>query len=172
MLVLEIFWWMPTDCDPFLPNRNRDHVVELKGDDSCAPGSRSAKDLGPVIAPKEVSRPSLAARVEDPPATACDRIACVRLHAFKSVTQSTREPEVLFIIGAAAAHGNDVLDLERSEGIPLRAPTIPAPVAGQRSNSLPNCLGDPAGAQDAARSMRPRRTASRSAWAFRSSPSW
>mgnify|MGYP000105991302 CR=1 FL=1 len=172
MIASDLLRWMPADCHPFLPNGNRDHVVELKGYDGCASGSRAAEDLGPVITPKKVPRPSLTARVEESHATSRHRIVCVRLQAFEPVTQSTGEPEVLFFVGTAAADGKDVLDLEGSEDIPLRALTIPAPVASQGSNALPNCPRDPAGAQDTARAMRPLRTASRSAWAFRSSPSW
>jgi len=56
--------WMPSGCDPVLPHRNRDDVVQLHRDDRSSPARRLAKNTRPIVVPLEMFVPGLLAWIE------------------------------------------------------------------------------------------------------------
>ena len=61
---IKILRGVPTDGNPLGPNRDGNDVIELQGFDRCSAAGRLADYFRPVVAPTEMIRPPLAARVE------------------------------------------------------------------------------------------------------------
>jgi len=64
----------------------------------------------------------------------------MRWRTLEPITKPASEPEVVFVVGAASRHGNDVVDLQQPKHIPLWTLAISATVLGQLSYSLPDHL--------------------------------
>jgi len=111
---------MPASRDPLVSDHHRNRVIESKRYNGRAPAGCTAKDSRAVFAPLEMAWPSLQSRVEQSYLFYSQRIERPRLCAFEAVAHSTGKAEILFTIRSAGCSGNDMVNLEPAEDIPLR----------------------------------------------------
>ena len=163
---------MPADLDPLASDHDGDDVVELQGDYRRASRCCAPNDPRTVAAPRRVSGPPLTARIEQCRASSGAGVGRADLSRLVAVAQSTGKPEVVLLVCATCNLRNDVIDLERTQDVPLWALTISTPVACRCPNLRPTSPRYPAWTHDSDGPRRPRRTASRRASAFRSNPCW
>jgi hypothetical protein len=111
---------MPASRDPLVSDHHRNRVIESKRYDGRAPGGCTANDSRAVFAPLDMPWPSLKSRVEQSYMFYSPRIERPRLCALEAVAHSTGKAEILFTIRCAGSFGNDMVNLEPAEDIPLR----------------------------------------------------
>src|SRR5262245_22867990 len=162
---------MPARRYPGTAHHHRDDIVELECHDSSTATCGASDDLGAIGTPVEVARPALLSRVIQPHPSACQRIDGVSLCALEVVAHATGQPQVRLVIRAAAGSRDGMLDFQGAEHQVLRAAAVAAAIAGSGAYARTD-LRRNGGTHGARGSRSPRRTASCSAWALRSSPSW
>src|SRR5438132_1357955 len=112
---------MPASIDPTLANCQRDGVIKLQGDYSGPAAWRKPLDARSVCTPARVFGPNLAAWIEQGDALVGDRVIRVDLITFGIIAQAATEPQIDFVVCAAARSGNDVLDFQLTHYMRLRA---------------------------------------------------
>lgn len=166
-----ILWRVPAGLYPVSPDRYRNNVVKSQGHDGRTTTGGSSLDLGAVLGPPEVVRPALFTRVKEAHVAAGFWISSGHLIGLEVVAQSAGEPKILFVLGPTAGTGNEVFDFQWSQHQVLRAEAVSTSLARLLPNTISDFLGN-VRAHGSGGSRNPRRTASRTAIAFRSSPSW
>ena len=162
---------MPAGRHPLPADHHGDEVVQSQGKDRRPAARRFPKNACAVVAPSEVDPPTLTTRVEEFHATAGDGVERVRLDAFGIIAETASQPQVRFPVEPAGRSGNDVFDFQPAKHEALRTEAIAAAVAGPTADLIADLGGYASMAQGCNGPRRPRRTASRSAWAFRNRPS-
>ncbi len=121
---------MPPGRDPGATHCNGDDIVEVESQNCRTTGGRATLNLRSIIAPGEVLRPALGARViqADPPTTY--RVRSMRLNPLEVVTHATGQPQICFVITPATCSWDDMLDLKRSEDQVLRAAAVATAITG------------------------------------------
>src|SRR3712207_3468234 len=163
---------MPAGRDPLTPDEDCHGMIEPDGDNRRSAAGDPPDDTRAVVTPGEVPRPSLAARVEELQSSPAPWISCVSLRPLVAVAHAAGEPEVPFVVAAAASARGDVVDLQRPKDIALRAGTVSAPVAGVPPYSFADAFWYAVAGHGVRGCRRPRRTASFNAPALRSRRSW
>src|SRR5262249_4550352 len=128
--------------------------------------------LGAIVAPREVLRPPLPARIEQGHPLSCGRVDPFGLGTFVGVAHPAAKPKVLLIVGAAGGGRNDVLDLEPGKHQPLGAQAVATALPRLGADTVTDGLANRSTAHGCNCSRKPRCTASCSAWALSSSPRW
>ncbi len=116
-------------------------------------------------------RPHLLARVEQINLLPGFGVASGHLVRLGVVAQPTGEPKIPLPVGAATGTGNEVFDFQSSQHQMLRTPTVSATIAGLFHQPVSYLFGNFI-SHGLGGCRSPRRTASRTAMAFRSKPSW
>jgi hypothetical protein len=162
---------MPSRGAPLPPYRHDDDVIQPKSKDRGPAARRLAQYPGTIAAPQEMNRPTLTARVEQPHVSSSNRINRMSLYAFAVVAEPAGEPKVGLSIRSADGRGNNVFDFQPALDEALGTQTISAAIPCSLAHALADFDGYVPVAQGCNGSRRPRRTASRSAWALRNKPS-
>lgn len=119
---------MPASRDPLASDHHRKRVIESKRYDGRAPTGRTADDSRAVVAPLEMPRPSLPSRIEHSYLFSTEGIESACLCPFEAVAHSTSKSEIRFLIRSARRFGDDMVNLELAENIPLRTQAVLAPM--------------------------------------------
>ena len=126
---------MPARCNPLASHHHCNGVVESKRYDSRTPAGRASDDLGAVFAPFEILRPFPQPRIKQSYLLSSERIEPASLCSFEAVAHSTSKAKILFVIRSAGCSGNDMLNLELAEHVPLRALAVLATMLRTRTHS-------------------------------------
>ena len=162
---------MPARRDPCPANRHRNHVVELQSSNRRASARRQSQDSEAIFAPCKVLFPALVSGVEQPYRLTGRGIRTMHPCAFEPIAEPAGEPEIVLLARATQGAGNDMINLQQTENIPLLALTVSAAISADGLNAGADFSGEPLAAHGVNGSRRPRRKASASACALRSSPS-
>lgn len=119
---------MPAGGNPFAPNHNRNHMVQLERQDGCTTTYGTPDDSCPIRAPLEVSRPVLLAWVKESDTPTRDRVARGSLSSFEAITHPTREPKVLLFVRTTSRFRDDMVDFQQAKDILLSTVAISTPI--------------------------------------------
>jgi hypothetical protein len=123
------FWRVPASRDPLASDHHRNRVIESKRDYGCSSTGGTSDDSRAIVAPLEMPWPTLASRIEQFYFFGGERIEGARLYSFKTIAHSTSKAEVRFPIRSTLRLGDDVLNLEQPEHVPLRTLAVLAAMA-------------------------------------------
>ena len=167
-----IGWRMPTRSHPGVSDHDSDDMIQLQRHHCGSSAGRAPDNARAILAPLKVSGPPLPPRIKQTNAAPMERITGRDAYAFETVAQAAGQPQVLFCISPSPRLGNNVVDFQQPQHVALGTLAIPTPIARSCPYPTPHRRGDRLGTHGSSGARNPRRTASRSAWAFRNKPSW
>jgi hypothetical protein len=129
---------MPTGGNPRAPHSNSDFIVEPQSDLGGSPHCRASHNPCAVVTPGEVPEPPLSTRIEQPHPATGQGIVGTNPGALVAVAQPTGEPEILLVVRAARCLRDDVVDLQMTQDVLLRAQAISTAIASLDPNPRPD----------------------------------
>lgn len=111
---------MPTRQNPVASYLNSHFTVQLEGDHCRAAHGRESNDLRPIGTPAKVLIPIIRARIVERHYIPGEWLCGFDLGTFITATQTTRQPQVRFIIAAYAHAWDEVFDFELTRFCGLR----------------------------------------------------